>query len=80
MTREQWKARRAAEKELLEAVKDAVGGLAKAYKLMNAYASGDTQNLWVRVDANGVLGQVYGDLAPGYLRLNKALEAVEALE
>lgn len=73
-----WRRREAAQARLLAAAKLCMGGLDKSYELMNAYASGETQRQFSRMDPGLILAQVYGDLAPGTLALKAALKEVES--
>lgn len=57
-----------------EAAEYTFGCLQVSFRLLNAFASGETQRAYVRVEPLGVLAQVYGDLAPAYQRLQEVLK------
>lgn len=59
--------------DTLKTLQDCNYNFAKAYRLLNAFATGETQNQWSRVEPIAVLAEVYGTLAP----VCNALKALE---
>lgn len=63
--------------QVLEAQKLVQG---KIFYLLNQFASGETQNEYVRIEPIAVLAQVYGDLAAEHSAIIKVLQSVENKE
>jgi len=63
-------------KQAEETMQFTFGSLQKVYLLLNTIASGEHMKQWPRVGHESVIAQVYGDLAPAFLRLQEALKGL----
>jgi len=61
-------------KKLEEACEYTFGSLQKVYLLLNSYAKNEHMEQWSCTDPEAIIGQIYGDLAPAFLKLKKVLK------
>lgn len=63
--------------EMLETLKEQAGAQAKIFMLLNSYAKNEHMKEWSRVSLEGIIAQVYGDLAAGHERLKTTIKKAE---
>jgi len=60
-------------KELEEICEYTFESLQKVYLLLNSYAKNEHMKNWSCTDPEAIIGQIYSDLAPAFLKLKKVL-------
>lgn len=65
-------------KDMDKVIKDQYAMQMRIFGYLNSFAKGDHMNQFSRIDNEGVIAQVYGDLAGNFFALEKIAKELEA--